>query len=124
MRRAVAAYEGAGSSQLGAVIGTGNLLAAAQQVEWLRVLNGQDNRALTQLRQTEAKVRSDEKTLQSAQQDSAGALSALQAQSAAIEAKLTAAQAAATQAAAAANPTPAGGSGPAGAQRRLRAVAR
>ena len=114
MRRAVAAYESAGSSQLGAVIGSGNLLDAAQQVEWLHVLNGQDNRAVTQLRQTEAKVRSDEKTLQSAQQDAGGALSALRAQSAAIEAKLTAAQTAATQAAAAVNPAPAGGSGPAG----------
>jgi hypothetical protein len=114
LARAVAAYEGAGSQQLGALIGSGSVLAAAQQAEWLTVLNGQDNRALTALRQTETKVRSDEKTLQAAQQDAAGALATLQAQGAAIEAKLTAAQTQANQvaaAAAAATAAPQGGGG-------------
>ncbi len=114
LARAVAAYEGAGSQQLGALIGSGSVLAAAQQAEWLSVLNGQDNRALTALRQTETKVRSDEKTLQAAQQDAAGALATLQAQGAAIEAKLTAAQTQANQAAAAAaaaTAAPQGGGG-------------
>ncbi|HEY6317451.1 MAG TPA: transglycosylase family protein [Acidimicrobiia bacterium] len=114
LARAVAAYEGAGSQQLGALIGSGSVLAAAQQAEWLSVLNGQDNRALTALRQSETKLRGDEKTLQAAQQDAAGALATLQAQGAAIEAKLTAAQTQANQAAAAAaaaTAAPQGGGG-------------
>jgi Transglycosylase-like domain len=115
LARAVAAYESAGSEQLGALMGSANLLAAAQQVEWLTILNGQDLRALTALHQTESKLRADEKSLQSAQQGAAGALSALQAQSAAIEAKLTAAQTQANQQAAAAAAAPQGGAGGGGA---------
>jgi len=111
LARAVAAYEGAGSEQLGALMGSANLLAAAQQVEWLTILNGQDNRALTAMHQAESKLRTDEKALQSAQQDAAGALSTLQAQSATIEAKLTAAQTQANQQAAAAAAAPQGGGG-------------
>ncbi len=102
LERAVAAYEGAGSQQLGALIGSADVLAAAQRVEWLTVLNSADSHALTALRQTESKLRTDEKTLQTEQQEAAGALSALQAQSTAIEVKLTAAQTQANQQAAAA----------------------
>ena len=89
LERAVAAYEGAGSQQLGALMGSTDILAAAQRIEWLTVLNSADSHALTALRQTESKLRNDEKTLQTEQQEAAGALSALQAQSAAIEVKLT-----------------------------------
>ena len=114
LTRAVVAYEGAGSPQLGAVIGSANVLAAAQQIEWLRVLNARDHRAVTALRQAEAKLRAAEKTLRSEQQDAAGALSTLQAQGAAIEAKLTAAQTQATQQAAAAAAALPAGTGPVG----------
>ena len=114
LERAVAAYEGAGSQQLGALMGSTDVLAAAQEVEWLTVLNSADSHALTALRQTESKLRNDEKTLQTEQQEAAGALSALQAQSTAIEVKLTAAQTQANQqtaaaAAAAAAAAPQGG---------------
>jgi hypothetical protein len=116
--RAVAAYEGAGSQQLGAVLNSSGVLAAARQAQWLKVLNGRDNRALVDLRRLEDKLRADQKTLRAAQQDAAAALATLRAQGQMIEAKLTAAETRqrALAAAAAAAPTApaAGGAAPAG----------
>jgi len=122
--RAVAAYEGAGDQQLGAIITSSSVLAAARQAQWLKVLNGRDNRALVDLRRVEAKVRGDEKALRAEQQDAAGTLTALRTQGQAIEAKLTAAETRQRQLAAAATAAPAapaaaggagGGAAPAGA---------
>jgi len=120
--RAVAAYEGAGSQQLGAVLTSSSVLAAARQAQWLKVLNGRDNRALVELRRVEDKLRADEKTLRAAQQDAASALATLRAQGQTIEAKLTAAETRQRQLVAAAAPiAPAaggaagGGAAPAGA---------
>jgi hypothetical protein len=112
--RAVLAYEGAGSQQLGSIISSTSVLAAARQAQWLKVLNGRDSRALVDLRRVEDKLRADEKTLRAAQQDAAGALATLRTEGQAIEAKLTAAETRQRQlaAAAAASTTPAPG-GPA-----------
>ena len=113
--RAVVAYEGEGAPELGAIINSDSVLTAARQTQWLKVLNGRDNRALVELRRLEDKLRADEKTLRAAQQDAATALAAVQAQGQSIEAKLTAAETRQRQlaAAAAAAPAPAASSTPA-----------
>jgi transglycosylase-like protein len=100
--RAVVAYEGAGAQELGAIINSNSVLTAARQAQWLKVLNGRDNRALVELRRLEDKVRADEKTLRAAQQDAAAALAAVRAQGQTIEGKLTAAETRQRQLAAAA----------------------
>ncbi|HEV3449812.1 MAG TPA: transglycosylase family protein [Acidimicrobiia bacterium] len=110
--RAVAAYESAGSQELGAIITSESVLAAARQTQWLRVLNAREDRVLLALRRADDRLRARERTLRAEQQNAAGALTTLQAQGQVLEARLGAAQARQSQLVAAAAST--GPSAPAG----------
>jgi hypothetical protein len=110
--RAVAAYESAGSQELGALITSESVLTAARQTEWLKVLNAREDRVLLELRRAADRLRARERTLRAEQQDAAGALTTLRAQGQVVEARLGAAQARQSQLVAAAAAT--GPSAPAG----------
>ena len=90
--RAVAAYEGAGSQELGAIITSGSVLTAARQTQWLKVLNARENKILLELRRAGDRLRARERTLRAEQRDAASALTTLQTQGQALEAKLGAAE--------------------------------
>jgi hypothetical protein len=100
--RAVIAYEGSASSQLGAILSSDDVLSAAREAQWLKQLNALDNRSVTELGKVSDRLRSQEATLRADEQSQAAAAQQLQAQGADIEAKLTAAQQAEQQQAAAA----------------------
>ncbi len=121
--RAVSAYETAGSEQLGVIITSDDVLSAARRAEWLNALNARDGRALTDLKHTADRLRTEEHDLRAAQGAQSAALQSLDAQGRDIDAKLTAAvtrerqlaaQAAASTAAASA-PAASGASAPSGA---------
>jgi hypothetical protein len=90
--RAVIAYEGSASSQLGAILSSDDVLSAAREAQWLNQLNALDNRSVTELGKVSDRLRSQEATLRADEQSQAAAAQQLQAQGADIEAKLTAAQ--------------------------------
>jgi hypothetical protein len=123
--RAVTAYENAGSAQLGVLITSGDAMTAARRAQWLSALNARDSHALTDLKRTADRLRSEERDLRTAQATQASSLQSLDAQGRDIDAKLNAAvsrerQLAAAAAATAATPaastaTPNGsGSAPSG----------
>jgi Transglycosylase-like domain len=90
--RAVIAYEGSANSQLGAILSSDDILSAARKAQWLKQLNGRDNRSVTELQRVSDQLRSQEATLRADEQSQAGAAQQLQVQEVGIEAKLMAAQ--------------------------------
>lgn len=114
--RAVAAYKRSGSD-LGAVIGADDLLAAARRTQWLDRLNQRDNVVADNLRAATARLADQRATLRVARETAAATLDRVKEQGAAIDALLVTAETQRRDAITAATPTTvpaaaAGGTGP------------
>lgn len=102
--RAVAAYKRSGSD-LGAVIGADDLLAAARRTQWLDRLNQRDNVVADDLRAATAKLADQRATLRAARETAAATLDRVKEQGAAIDALLVTAETQRRDAITAATPT-------------------